>query len=140
MVSALKKSRAGVKPLKVLKTVLRWAFNIVIALIFFITYLLYILVIRSRTGMLLPFPEEALSEASSSETASFSPFSPKLSILKNTGVHAQNSSTLPIRRTLRSPYILPPPGFLSSSYSTFPFSSISVQPSQSSCIRSGSIT
>ena len=45
MVSALKKSRAGVKPLKVLKTVLRWAFNIVIALIFFIPF--YWMVITS---------------------------------------------------------------------------------------------
>ena len=56
MVSALKKSRAGVKPLKVLKTVLRWAFNIVIALIFFIPFYWMVITSLKTLGQTLATP------------------------------------------------------------------------------------
>ena len=56
MVSALKKSQAGVKPLKVLKTVLRWAFNIVIALIFFIPFYWMVITSLKTLGQTLATP------------------------------------------------------------------------------------
>ena len=56
MVSALKKSRAGVKPLKVLKTVLRWVFNIVIALIFFIPFYWMVITSLKTLGQTLATP------------------------------------------------------------------------------------
>ena len=56
MTSALKKRPASLKPAKVLKAVLRWAFNIIIALIFFIPFYWMFITSLKTLGQTLATP------------------------------------------------------------------------------------